>query len=156
MSEKHILLEAGILSEFTIARKLPDASVKKIKEKAKRKIRDGIKIEQGDIVTDSFRKDTDKMLKKTPIPGVPSTNSSSRETKSLMAEEKRLHKKYDIYLQACLLFAGKLRARKIDKFFLCFIINTLIALFELTEEDFTDFTDKYEKDIDGNSDSSEE
>jgi len=48
------------------------------------------------------------------------------------------------------IISKKLSEKNIDKFYSCYIINTVVQMLSLTEKDFEDFHEKFSKYRDGN------
>jgi hypothetical protein len=140
----HILSRTGILKTFSIARKISDMDIRelhkkynKLDSKIKKSIKFGdyIKLEISSQMKDDF--ETNK------VPG-------------LLINEHNLenidNEKIIDLSQFSTIIAKKLIEKKLNKFYHCFVINSLVNMLGLTEKDFDNFHRKFSNDEDDQDD----
>ncbi len=140
----HILAKEGILTTFSIAKRVTAKDIKKICDKLKKSKVKEEKIQE--LLTMAIVKDTQKKLDIYKIPGlIPDSQEESNEKKRIM----------ELTYFASMI-AKKLSDKNIDKYYSCFIINAVVNMLQLTEEDFNNFHQKFSKFKNGNNTENED
>lgn len=144
----HILTQLGILTSFSIAKKISENEIDTFFKKHKKlgKSEDEI----GEMLKTKVFGDIEKAVINNQIPGVISplgiVNSNSNTS----------GKKFSDLNKYIMIIVEKLILKKYDKFSLCYIINTLVNLLGLTEKDFEQFHKKISQQIDDGDDYTED
>jgi len=137
-ASQHILTEEGILVSFSIARKLSSEDVEKVKDK----------IHSGKLTTDQVHdyliKETKKVIELKKIPGLTDTEK--------MVDSSSERKRITELTYFASLIAKKINEKNIDKYHMCYTMNTLVNLLGLTEDDFEEFYNKFSNYDDDESD----
>ena len=130
----HILAKEGILTTFSIAKKVTAKDVKKLRDKMKSAKIDADKL--GELLRLAVVKESQKEIETQKIPGqiVDGMLGNSEEKKRIMELT---------YFSSVI--AKKLAEKKIDKYHSCYIINAIVNMLGLTEEDFDEFHRKFSK-----------
>ena len=133
-TSSHILAKEGILTTFSIAKKITVRDMKKLCSKMKSSKINEEKFQK--LLMDTVMKETQNMIEAHKIPGLITDEmfSSSEEKKRMMELT---------YFSS--IIAKKLTEKNIDKYHSCFIINAVVNLLQLTEEDFSDFHRRFSK-----------
>lgn len=129
----HVLAKEGILTTFSIAKKVTAKDVKKLRNRMK-----------------SAKIDADKLnelLKKAIVKEVQSTIDTQHIPGLIVAgvEETEEKKKIMELTYFASIVAKKLSDKKIGKYHSCYIINAIVNMLGLTEEDFDEFHKKFSK-----------
>ncbi len=135
----HVLTKEGILTAFSIAKKISTKDFKKFREKLKNTNKfNSDKFQQ--LLRNTIIKETQKTIETQNIPGLILEGSEELEEKKRIMELT--------YFAS--IIAKKLTDKKIDKYHNCYIINCIVNMLQLTEEDFDNFHKKFSKFRDGN------
>ena len=139
----HILAKEGILTTFSIAKKVTAKDVKKFREKLKSAKVDADKLQE--LLRKSVVKETQSAIETQKIPGLILDGMEDNEEKKRIMELT--------YFASVI--AKKLAEKKVGKYHSCYIINAIVNMLGLTEEDFDEFHKKFSKFRDGTSDENE-
>lgn len=133
----HVLAKEGVLTSFSISRKVPANEISKLKAKLNKKIKNPIELQ--DLIRQTIMKKNEK------VPGLLDSlpNATKDEKKSLMEMS---------YFAS--IISKKLMEKKIDKYQSCYIINSIINMLGLNEQDFDEFHKRFNKFI-GNDEQNE-
>ena len=134
-STNHILVGEGVLISFSIARKLSHNDVKNLKEKIKNK---NLSTEQ---IHSHLIEETKKIVNSKKIPGL-----TEKESVIELNDEKKRIRELTYFSS---LISKKIIEKNLNKYYMCYVINTLINLLKLNDEDFEDFYDKFSDEDDG-------
>jgi len=140
----HILAKEGVLTTFSIAKKVSAKDVKKLREKMKTAKIDAEKLQE--LLKNTIIKETQSTLNSQKIPGLILDGIEDNEEKKRIMELT--------YFSSVI--AKKLSEKKIDKYHSCYIINAIVNMLGLTEEDFDEFHRKFSKFRDGEDGEEEE
>ena len=134
----HILAKEGILTTFSIAKKVTAKDVKKLRDKLKSAKIDSDKLQE--LLKSAVIRDTQQAIETQKIPGLIIEGAAESEEKKKIMELT--------YFSSVI--AKKLSEKKIDKYHSCYIINAIVNMLGLTEEDFDEFHRKFSKFKEGN------
>ena len=129
----HILAKEGILTTFSIAKKVTATDVKKLRDKLKSSKIDAEKLQE--LLRSAVVRDTKKAIESQKIPGLIEAGAEDSEEKKRIMELT--------YFASVI--AKKLSDKKIGKYHSCYIINAIVNMLGLTEEDFDEFHKKFSK-----------
>ena len=129
----HILAKEGILTTFSIAKKVTAKDIKKLRDKMKNAKIDAKKMYE--LLQKSIVKETKKDFESHNIPGLIIDGVETEEEKKRIVELTYFASK----------MAEKLLDKKIDKYHSCYIINAIVNILKLTEDDFNEFHEKFSK-----------
>jgi hypothetical protein len=146
-TSNHILAKEGILTTFSIAKKVSIKDIKKIRDKMKNTKVDANKMQ--DLLKRLIVKETQSKIDTQKIPGIILDGVENVED---VEEKKRL---MELTYFASII-AKKLSEKKIGKYHSCYIINAIVNMLGLTEGDFNEFHKKFSKFKDENGENSEE
>jgi hypothetical protein len=133
----HILAKEGILTTFSIAKKVTAKDVKKLREKLKTANLDSDKLKE--LLRNTVIKETQADIEAHKIPGLIISGFEENEEKKRIMELT--------YFASVI--AKKLSEKNIGKYHSCYIINAIVNVLGLTEEDFDEFHRKFSKFRDG-------
>src|ERR1035437_666085 len=139
-STQHILSKEGILTTFSIAKKV---SKKDILALQKNFLGDNFKNRKfKKLLTKKMLEETKKAFLDQKIPGliIPGKNIPDEEKRKMM----------ELTYFASIV-TKKIAEKKIDKFHSCYIISAIVNMLGLTESDFDEFHRKFSKYKDGTS-----
>jgi hypothetical protein len=134
----HILAKEGILTTFSIAKKVTAVDVKKLRDKLKSSKLDADKLQE--LLRTTVLKDTQKAIESQKIPGLIIEGLEESEEKKRIMELT--------YFASVI--AKKLSEKKVGKYHSCYIINAIVNMLTLTEDDFDEFHRKFSKFKEGN------
>jgi len=141
----HILSKEGILTSFSIAKKVTVKDMKKLCNKLKNSNVNDEKFQE--LLKESVIKKTKKSIDVQKIPGL--------ILNGIFAENEEKKKIMELTYFASII-AKKLTEKKIDKYYSCYIINAIVNMLGLTEEDFEKFHKKFAKFKEGGSENEED
>lgn len=128
-SVEHILRKEGILVSFSMSKKLSPKELKYLENRIKK---------QGDKaarqIKSSIQKELEQKLQDNKIPG------------AILPFDKNNLEEHGRLLQHSFfsnLIAKKILEKKVDKYYMCFIVTTLVNLLGLSQSDFADFHKKF-------------
>jgi hypothetical protein len=136
----HILAKEGILTSFSIAKKVTERDVKRLRDKLKTSKFNREKLDE--LLRISIIKETQKDIEKNNVPGLMVEGIEEIEEKKRIMELT--------YFAS--MMSKKLSEKKIDKYHSCYIINAIVNMLGLTENDFNDFHKKFSKFKNGTTD----
>ena len=129
----HILNQLGILSSFSVAKKIKEEEIQKYFAKQKKAGKSEKQI--GDMLHAQILNDIQEALLKNEIPGL----ISSQEIAKQLGLDQSVVDKVPELNRLVMLLAHKLAEKKYDKMSLCYFINSLVNILGLTERDFEKF-----------------
>jgi hypothetical protein len=134
MKFKHILSQMGVLKTFSIARHVSEDDVKKLTDKYTRLAKKDISL------TEYLRREMAVKMQQAfmnnKVPGLIFDNIEPTH------EE---HSKMMDLTQFASLVAKKLVEKKLNKFYYCFIIHSLVNMLGLNDEDFNEFHKRFSR-----------
>jgi hypothetical protein len=138
-SINHILSKEGILTTFSIAKRISVRDVQSLQKriKGKKDTEENFK----KLLKERVMKETQKALLERKIPGV-----LTPEGGPIISEEEKKKLMELTYLASVI--SKKLGEKNIDKYHSCYIINAIINMIGLTESDFDEFHRKFSKNKD--------
>lgn len=140
----HLINSLGVLTNFSIAKKISKSEITKESKKIKR-IFKKINPDQFDkLLIDALIEKTKKSIANELPPGLIFPQKHSKKIE--------LDKFYTELLSIAQALSNKFNEQNLTKHQMCFIINTLINLTELTENDFLESHRKFQKYKDGDFD----
>lgn len=136
----HILSKEGILTSFSIAKKVTVKDVKKLRDGLKNSKMDAKKLQEAlrNAVIKGARESVDAQK----IPGL--------LLDGIFAESEEKKRIMELTYFASII-AKKLSEKRVGKYHSCFIINAIVNMLGLTEEDFDEFHRKFSKFREGKS-----
>lgn len=134
----HILSKEGILTTFSIAKRISLKDVQSLRKKIKGSQATEEKFKK--LLKDRVIKETNKALVEQKIPGITMPGQSIPE------DEKKKMMELTYFAS---IIAKKIAEKKIDKYHSCYIINAIVNMLGLTESDFDEFHRKFSKYKDG-------
>lgn len=141
----HILSKEGILTTFSIAKKVTMKDVKKLRDGLKGSKMDAKKLQEAlrNAVIKGARETVDVQK----IPGF--------LLDGIFAENEEKKRIMELTYFASII-AKKLSEKRVGKYHSCFIINAIVNMLGLTEEDFDEFHKRFSKFREGKSDNDEQ
>ena len=133
----HLLATLGVLSSFSIAKKISKIDILRETKKIKRlyKGKDTKKINE--VLLNSILKATKKRFLSDTPPGL--------IIPEITPTKEKLNKMYLELTNISSALSTTFLEKKLTKHQLCFIINTVVNLLKMTEEDFDDFQKEFMK-----------
>lgn len=132
----HILAKEGILTTFSIAKKINAKDVKRLKNKLKKS--KAKPEELNELLRKSVIKDAQGSLMTQNVPGL-IINEDDTPVIQTEEEQKRIME----FTYFASIIAKKLTDKNIGKYHSCYIINAIINMLKLTGEDFDEFHRKF-------------
>lgn len=133
----HLIARHGILTAFSIARKVSKKDIKQMSDKIKKNCKN--KEEFNELLQKEVLNATKYSINKNLIPGLILPENVKKTLKKELADEKRLMQLN--YVSNVI--AKKLMDNKLSKDEVCYIILTLLSMIGLQDEDFKNFNNKY-------------
>jgi t-SNARE complex subunit (syntaxin) len=143
---KHVLVEMGVLSSFSVARKITEYDIEGLTRKIKKKAKN--KKELDLLLKKEIMNMAKKSLESDSIPGLLDAANNANSEK----EKKR----FITLAQFASIISNKMLEKQMDKTQCCYIINYIVSMLNLTEKDFEDFHRKYSEGIDDENDENDE
>lgn len=129
----HILNQLGILSSFSVAKKIKEEEIEKYFAKQKKTGKSERQISE--MLHAQILNDIQEALLKNEIPGL----ISSQEIAKQLGLDQSVVDKVPELNRLVMLLGHKLAEKKYDKMSLCYFINSLVNILGLTERDFEKF-----------------
>jgi hypothetical protein len=145
----HLIAKHGILTSFSIARKVSKKDIKQISDKIKKQCKN--KSDFNELLQKEVLKTTKYSMNQDLIPGLILPEKSQQNARKEFADEKKLMQLN--YVSNTI--AKKLMDNKLSKDEICYIILTLLSSLGLSDQDFKNFNNKYgnpDDDIDDEND----
>lgn len=148
----HILNQLGVLSSFSVAKKVTEEDINKYFAKHKRTGKSDTQI--GEMLKNKILSEINEAVKSNKIPGI----LSPQELAESMGMDQKIISNMPDLNKLVMVLANKLVEKNYDKMSLCYFINSLVNVLSLTEDDFTKFHRQNNTDEDegGNDDDYEE
>lgn len=138
----HILSKEGILTSFSIAKKIMVRDIKKITVRDIKKFRDGLK--NSKMNAKKSQESLRKVIIKEAVESVNTQKIPGLLLNGIFAENEEKKRMMELTYFSSVI-AKKLAEKKIDKYHSCYIINAIVNMLGLTEEDFNEFHRKFAK-----------
>jgi len=132
-SSKHILAQEGILTSFSIAKRITERDFSKLKKKLNSKTINDKEFQV--LLKKSVKEETKKAIEENSIPGFICNGSDLRTDE----ERKRIME----FTYFATIIAKKINDKNISKYHSCYIINALVNLLRLNENDFDEFHNRF-------------
>lgn len=129
----HILNQLGVITTFSVAKKISDADIDKFFDKYKKLKKTDRQIEK--LFREKVISDIEEAVKKFEVPGL----VSPQEMAKILGMNAELIKNIPDIDKIVAVISEKMLEKTTDKMSLCYFINSLVNNFELTEEDFSKF-----------------
>ena len=129
----HILNQLGVLTSFSVAKKITEDDINKYFAKHKKKGRSNLQI--GQMLRNKIVSDIQDAIEHNKIPGL----VSQQEMAEGIGIDKKVIAKIPEINKLILVLSQKLSEKNYNKMTLCYFINSLVNVMNLTEEDFTKF-----------------
>lgn len=142
----HILNQMGVLTSFSVAKKVSEDDINKYFSKFKRKGKSQSQL--GDMLKQKILVEIQEAYENNKIPGIISQQEIAKE----MGIDENIIKNMPELNRLITVITQKMVEKKYDKMSLCYFINGLVRTFELTEDDFNDFHEKNNPDDDEDDD----
>ncbi len=134
----HILSQEGILTSFSIAKKVTVKDVKKLQSKLKS---DDINSEKfQELLKQSVVEEAASCIKNNQIPGLIVEGQLENDADRIEEDKKIMELTYFSSL-----IAKKITEKKMDKYHACYIINVLVNMLGLDDKSFDDFHKRFSK-----------
>lgn len=145
-SINHLVAKHGILTSFSIAKKISQSDIKKMTNKVKKQCKEPDDLQR--LLHEEILKSTKYAITNDSIPGLilPEGYDPDKNSKSFKEDEEKLIK---LNLLSTII-AKKFAENKFTKEEICFLILNILGSLGLTDTDFKSFHEKYGK-SDGNS-----
>ncbi len=133
----HLLTSLGVLSTFSIAKRISREEIEKTKKQIKKVFKDKKGEELGKLLTEALIDNTRKYLSNEVPPGfiIPKVDP----------KKEKLDKFYNELAEISKALSNKFIEQKLTKFQICFILNALVNLLKIEEDDFEEFHKKFSK-----------
>jgi len=129
----HILNQTGVLASFSVAKKITEEDIHNYFSKQKKSGKTERQI--NDMFQEEIIKDIQDAILNNKIPGL----LSSQELAKQLGLDKLVIDKMPELNKLVMIITQKLTEKKYDKMSLCYFINSLVNLLNLTEQDFENF-----------------
>ena len=158
----HLLSKHGVLTSFSIAKKLNDAEIQEMSEKIKLISKN--KFDFNNKLKNEIQTQTTNSILNGSIPGLIINKQIKQDTKlDVVKNEKSKHASYNVgkeklaqlYIIASE-FNKEVLNNKLTRNDICFIIYTILNFLEISEEDFKKFHSFLGNDIDDERDEDDE
>ena len=133
----HLIAKHGILTSFSIARKVSKKDIKRISDKIKKQCKN--KNDFNELLQKEVLKTTKYSMNQDLIPGLILSENEKRNDKKELADEKKLMQLN--YVSNTI--ARKIMDNKMSKDEVCYIILNLLSALGLNDQDFKNFNKKY-------------
>lgn len=141
----HLLNQMGVLSSFSISKKITEEEINLMMKRAKVKSKNENEILE--LIKRKIMKEIIDATKKGTVPGVILEKSENYIVPLKIIEP--LNNMVDV-------LSRKLKAKKLDQLSLCYFINYLVGSLGLTEEDFEEFHRRLKESQDDDDENEEE
>jgi hypothetical protein len=153
MQPIHILNQMGVLVSFSVAKKMTGDDIRKF-FKQKKMVKEEAKVNE--MLRKKIITEIHEAIENNEIPGL----VTPQEFAASMGIDKKVVEKIPELNRLILVIAHKMAEKKYGKMSLCYFINTLVNMLNLSEEDFIKFhrqnhTDDENDDEDDNNTSAE-
>lgn len=129
----HILNQLGILTTFSVAKKIADEDMQKYFSKQKKTGKTEKQIRA--MFYDKIINEIQEAIAKNEIPGLVSNQEMAKQ----MGLDQSVIDKVPELNRLVMIISQKLSEKNYDKMSLCYYINSLVNVLGLTEKDFTKF-----------------
>ena len=132
----HIINQMGVMSSFSVAKKITEKDISKYFSKHKRAGKSEKQI--GEMLRAQIISDINDAVEKNEIPGIISVDGLPNN----MGIDKEIVKNIPELNRLIVIIAHKISDKNYDKMSLCYFINSLVNMLGLGEEDFNKFHKK--------------
>jgi hypothetical protein len=135
----HLIAKHGVLTAFSIAKKVSPEDIKKFRAKIKKKCKDPKEFNQ--LLKEEITRSTQESIAKNSIPGliVPSDIGRQPQSKFCNGDEKKIMKLNNMSN----VIATKFVDADLSKDEICYIMLSILTALGLTDADFKEFHQKY-------------
>jgi hypothetical protein len=142
----HLIAKHGVLSAFSIAKKVSPTDIKKITDKIKNKNKSKIKSQEAfnQLLQEEIINSTKYSVTKESIPGIICDNKPTSDSAQYTMNNKKTLG-LDILANE---IAKKISQNKYSKDEICYLILNLLGILGLTDDDFREFHKKYNPNYD--------
>lgn len=133
MKPIHILNQMGILTTFSVAKKITEGEIKKYYGKQKKSGKTEKQI--SDMLREKILDDIHTAIDNNEIPGL----ISPKEIAKQLGMQPSVVDRVPELNRLVMIVANKLSEKKYDKMSLCYFINSMVNMLGLTEKDFEKF-----------------
>lgn len=150
MSPVHILNQMGVITSFSVAKKVSETDVQKFFARGKK---EGKSVrELNNILRDKILGEIESAVIQHKIPGLLAPEELAKE----MGVQQNVINNMSELNRLIMIMTHKLTEKKYDKMSLCYFINSLVNMLGLTESDFEKFHRQNSGEGDDDSDDYEE
>jgi len=153
----HILTQEGILASFSVSRKLTETEVKKMMDTLEK---EHGREKAAEVLKEKIVGEMKEAMVKNKIPGliIPKGEDEEAEEQIRKNLPPGMYEKLVLLNKMVMVVAVKMMEKKLDKFSMCYFINTLVNALSLSEKDFDAFHSQFSqyRNPDGEDDDDEE
>lgn len=129
----HILSQMGVMTSFSVSKRIDENELKKFCSKMKNK---GLrKSDAYKIFQEKLASEIHQSIEENKVPGLVNASEVCKENEA----ENKILKKHPEINRIIVAVASKLIEKNCDKTTLCYFINSLVNMLNLTEDDFDKF-----------------
>lgn len=133
----HLIAKHGVLTSFSIARKVSKKDIKQISDKIKKQCKN--RTEFNELLQKEVLKTTKYSMNQDLIPGLILPENNKETVRKELADEKKMLQLN--YMANAV--AKKLTDNKLSKDEICYIILNLLSAIGVNDQDFKNFNEKY-------------
>lgn len=123
----------GVLTSFSVAKKITEEEVNNYFNKHKKKGKDEMEI--GEMLREKIVNDINRAVENNEIPGI----IPSEDVAKTLKMDPTVVKRMDELNRLIMIITHKVSEKKFDKMSLCYFINSLVNMLGLSEDDFAKF-----------------
>ena len=146
----HILNQLGVLTSFSVAKKITEEEINKYFIKHKKTGKSNSQI--GKMLKNKIVSDIQDAVEHNKIPGL----VSQQEDAERVGIDKKIIAKIPEINKLIIILSQKISEKKYDKMSMCYFINNLVNALGLTEDDFTKFHQQNKTDDEDDTDDNDE
>ena len=139
----HLLSQLGVMSSFSIAKKVTEDDIRKYFDSQKKEGKSDEEI--SNMLREKIMKEIQDAINTHAVPGLRSPEEVAKE----MGIDKKLIKDMPGLTRLIMVIANKLMEKHYDKMSLCYFINGLVNILDLSDSDFEKFHEDNVDDKDG-------
>lgn len=140
----HILNQLGILTSFSVAKKITDKDINNFFSKHKKKGKSDTQI--GEMLREKIVADIQDAVEQNKVPGIVSQTEIAEE----LGIDKKVIEKIPEITRLVAILSQKILEKNYDVMTQCYFINSLVNTLGLTEDDFNKFHQQNNTDEDQN------
>ena len=135
----HILNQLGVLTSFSVAKKITEDDISKYFSKYKRKGKSNKQIEE--MLREKILSEIDDAINQHKIPGLITPQEFADE----LGLDKNIVQRMPELNKLILILSQKIMEKNYDKMSLCYFINSMVNILGISEDDF----EKFHKNVNG-------